>query len=275
MNRLAGWLAAPLCVAAAAAWADEPAGGGIQPAAFDAGQALAASQAAIGRQLSPLTFTDQHGRPLSLADFRGRPLVISPVYTSCYQICPTSTTWLKSATEVASVVVGEAAFAVLTVGFDTANDTPERMRAYARQRGIETPQWTFASADAGTMARLLDEIGFAYKPAAGGFDHMIQATIVDRDGRVYRQVYGQQFETPLLVDPLKKLVLGQRLEEDTFSSVVEQVRLFCTVFDAKSGRYRFDYSIFLSFAIGLISLGGVAVFIWRSWRAQARGPRAS
>jgi len=276
MNRRVEWLAAPLCVAAAIAWATEPARGEhLQPAAFEAGTALAASQAAIGRQLPPLTFTDQHGQTLSLADFRGRPLVISPIYTSCYHICPTTTTWLKSVSDVASVVVGGSTFAVLTVGFDTANDTPERMQAYARQRGIDTKQWVFASGDAETMARLLSEIGFTYAPSAGGFDHLIQATIVDRDGRVNRQVYGQQFDTPLLVEPLKKLVLGQRLEEDTFGSLVEQVRLFCTVFDAKSGRYRFDYSIILGFAIGVFCLGGVAIFIWRSWRAQARGSRVS
>lgn len=276
MNRRVERLAAPLCVAAAIVWATEPARGEhLQPAAFDGGAALAASQAAIGRRLPPLTLTDQHGQTLSLADFRGRPLVISPIYTSCYHICPTTTTWLKSVSDVASAVVGGSAFTVLTVGFDTANDTPERMQAYARQRSIDTKQWVFASGDAETMARLLSEIGFTYAPAAGGFDHLIQATIVDRDGRVNRQVYGQQFDTPLLVEPLKKLVLGQRLEEDTFGSLVEQVRLFCTVFDAKSGRYRFDYSIILGFAIGVFCLGGVAIFIWRSWRAQARGSHVS
>lgn len=275
MSRRAAWLAAPLCVAAGVAWAADPDGAALKRAAFEAGPALAASQAAIGRPLPALEFTDMNGRRLSLADFRGRPLVISPIYTSCYHICPATTTWLKSVSEVAAGVVGEGAFAVLNVGFDTANDTPERMRAYARQRGIDTPQWVFASGDAATVAQLLETIGFTYAPAAGGFDHMIQATVVDREGRIYRQVYGQQFEMQLLVDPLKKLVLGQRIQEETLSSVVEQVRLFCTVYDAKSGRYKFDYSIFLSFAIGLVSLGGVAVFIWRSWRAQARGPRGS
>lgn len=275
MSRRAAWLAAPLCVAAGAAWAADPADTVLQQAAFEAGTALAASQAAIGRPLPALEFTDMHGRRLSLADFRGRPLVISPIYTGCYHICPATTTWLKSVSEVAAGVVGEGAFAVLNVGFDTANDTPERMRAYARQRGIDTPQWVFASGDAATMARLLETIGFTYAPAAGGFDHMIQATVVDREGRIHRQVYGQQFEMQLLVDPLKKLVLGQRIQEETLSSVVEQVRLFCTVYDAKSGRYKFDYSIFFSFAIGLVSLGGVAVFIWRSWRAQPRGPQGS
>lgn len=269
------WLAAPLCVASAAVAAEQGSIGDLQPAPFDAGNALAISQAAIGRELPPPAFTDQHGRRFTLADLRGRPLVISPIYTSCYHICPTTTSWLWNVSRIAADVVGESAFTVLTVGFDTANDTPERMRVYAQQRGIDSPQWIFASGDAATMGELLREIGFTYGPAAGGFDHMIQTTVVGRDGRVYRQVYGQQFETPQLVDPLKRLVLGQRLEEETLSSVVEQVRLFCTVFDAKSGRYRFDYSIFLSFAIGLLSLGAVAVFIWRAWRAQPRTPRSS
>jgi len=121
MNR-AGWLAAPLCVAVAIAWATEPARADLQPAAFEAGPALAASQAAIGRQLPSLTLTDQHGQALPLADFRGRALVVSPIYTSCYHICPTTTTWLKRASDVASAVLDESAFAVLTVGFDTAID---------------------------------------------------------------------------------------------------------------------------------------------------------
>ena len=95
---------------------------------------------------------------------------------------------------------------------------------------------------------------------------MVQATIVDADGRVYRQVYGQEFEAPILVDGLKRLVLGQRAAESTLPSLVESVRLICTVFDPKSGRYRFDYSIVLSFAIGVMCLGAIAAFIWKSWR---------
>ena len=60
--------------------------------------------------------------------------------------------------------------------------------------------------------------------------------------------------------------LGQRAAASTLPSLVESVRLICTVFDPKTGRYRFDYSIVLSFAIGVMCLGAIAVFIWRSWR---------
>lgn len=233
---------------------------------FDAGRALDASQAVIGSPVGDHRLTAADGRAVSLAQFRGKPLVISPIYTSCFHICPQTTTYLARIAGIADAALGEDAFSVMTIGFDVANDTPERMREFARARGIESPQWIFASGDEATVARLMAEIGFTYASSVGGFDHMVQATIVDAEGRVYRQVYGQEFEAPILVDGLKRLVLGQRVAENTLPSLLESVRLVCTVFDPKSGRYRFDYSIVFSFAIGVMCLGAIAAFIWRSWR---------
>ncbi|MEX1993662.1 MAG: SCO family protein [Steroidobacteraceae bacterium] len=236
---------------------------------FDAGRALEASEAVIGSSIGDHRLTAADGRPVSFSAFRGRPLVVSPIYTSCYHVCPTTTAYLARVVGMANAVLGEDGFSVLVVGFDAANDTPERMQEFAIARGLKTPQWTFASGDEATIASLLTDIGFTYAPAAGGFDHMVQATIVDPEGRVYRQVYGQQFEAPILVDGLKRLTLGQRVAEKTLPSMLESVRLICTVFDPKSGRYRFDYSIVLSFIIGVTCLGAIAVFIWRSWRQSS------
>jgi protein SCO1/2 len=234
--------------------------------AFDADRALRVSQAAIGRELDPgLVIVDASGRRRSLAEFRGRPLVISPIYTSCFGVCPTTTTELRKTAKVAAAVLGPESFRVLTIGFDTANDTPERMRAFAAARGEFPDGWVFAAADAATVEQLLAGIGFTYAATPKGFDHMIQATIVDGDGVVYRQVYGQELEPPQLVDPLKRLAIGQKAGEDTLGAMIEGVRLFCTVFDPKSGRYRFDWSIVLSFAIGVLCFTAVAAFLWRSW----------
>ena len=270
-RRAASWLAA----AAVAACATAAAQGQLAPASFDAGSALDASQAAIGRPLPDLELTDQHGRRFRLADLRGQPLVISPIYTSCYHICPTTTTHLKGVVSVANELLGGTAFWVLTVGFDTGNDTPERMLSYARARGIDDPQWIFASADADTMQRLMEAIGFAYARSGGGFDHMVQATVVDAAGRVFTQVYGQQFEAPLLADAVKRIVMGQRAAEASLPSLIERVRLICTVFDPKTGRYRFDYSIVIAFVVGVLCLGAVAVFLWRSWRELPARRRAT
>ncbi len=270
-RRAASWLAATVIagLVGAAGAAD------LAQASFDAGTALEASQAAIGRSLPDLELTDQHGARLRLVDLRGQPLVISPIYTSCYHVCPTTTTHLKGVVMVANELLGGPAFVVLTVGFDTDNDTPGRMLSYARARGIDDPQWIFASADAETMRRLTEAIGFAYARSSGGFDHMVQATVIDAGGRVFTQVYGQQFEAPLLADAVKRIVLGQRAAEASLPSLLERVRLICTVFDPKTGRYRFDYSIVIAFAVGVLCLGAVAVFLWRSWRELPPRKRAT
>jgi len=258
---------AAAALAAGAAQASEP---GIAPPAFDADQALRASQAAIGRQLpADIAFTDQSGMRRSLGDFRGRPLVVSPVYSSCFGVCPTTTTSLRKVVGIADEAIGAGTFAVLTIGFDTANDTPERMRDFAAARGKFPDTWVFGASDASAVGRLLDGVGFTYAATPRGFDHLIQATIVDAEGVVVRQVYGQEFDPPLLVEPLKRLALGQRAAEATLGSMIEGVRLFCTVFDPKSGRYRFDWSIVLSFAIGVACFAAVAVFLGRSWRRAA------
>jgi protein SCO1/2 len=261
---------AVIAAAALAAGVAHAADPEITAPAFDADRALRISQAAIGRQLDPaIVFVDESGRRRSLAEFRGRPLVISPVYTSCFGVCPVTTTHLRKVSGIASAVLGPESFSVLTIGFDTANDTPERMRNFASARGTFPPGWVFGAADAATVAKLLAGVGFTYAATPKGFDHVIQATIVDADGVVFRQVYGQEFEAPQLVDPLKRLALGQRAREDTLGAVIEGVRLFCTVFDPKSGRYRFDWSIVLSFAIGTLCFTAVAVFLWRSWLRSA------
>jgi protein SCO1/2 len=257
------WLAA---AGGAAGWVGDA--GAAEPSlpAFDAGTALAASQAAIGREVPDVELTGQDGVRFRLSRFRGRPLVISPIYTSCFHICPTTTAYLKGVVAIANDVVGQSAFTVLTIGFDTEHDTPEQMRAYGRARGVDGPQWVLASADEASARQLLDGIGFSYARAGGGFEHMVLATVVDASGRVYGQVYGQQFEAPLLVDSLKRIVAGQRAQEATLPALIDRVRLICTVFDPNSGRYHLDYSLFVAFGVGVLCLGAVAVFLWRSWR---------
>ena len=66
---------------------------------------------------------------------RGRPVVLSLVYTSCYHVCSGLTLRLRETVKVAREALGPGSFSVVTVGFDTPNDTAERMRLYARERG--------------------------------------------------------------------------------------------------------------------------------------------
>ena len=225
------------------------------------GEILRTSQAAIGRTLGGYLLTTAQGEPLTLEQLRGRPVVLSLVYTSCYYICSGLTLRLRETVKVARAALGAQSFSVVTVGFDTPNDTPERMRLYARERGVEQPGWYFASSDAASMERLVRDVGFTYFASAKGFDHVTQTTIIDRDGRVVLQVYGEDFAPPLVVEPLKRLVWGKGLEQSPVEGLLNRVKLVCTIYDPTSGRYRFDYSLIVELIAGGLAFGIAAVAI--------------
>ena len=68
------------------------------------------------------------------------------------------------------------------------------------------------------------------------------------------------------VEPLKELVFNTPRSAGFLEHWVSTFKLFCTVYDPNSDRYRFDYSIFTAIVVGLLSLGLIAVFIVREWR---------
>ena len=233
--------------------------------AYDESNALALSQSAIGQSVGNYTFLDGNARQISMQSLRGKPVLVSLIYTSCYHICPTTTSNLADLVRMARDALGKDSFYVLTVGFDTRNDTPDRMRAFARQRGIDINDWYFVSASAETIHELTKDVGFSYFTSPKGFDHLIQLTMLDQDGIVYRQIYGMSPGLPSVVEPLKEIVWGKQVAATPIAGWINNVKLFCTVYDPTTGKYRFDYSPFIAFAIGVTILGALAWVIIRSW----------
>ena len=237
---------------------------------FDAKTALELSQAAMGNQLTDLSFKDSRREKVSLSQFMDKPLIISLVYTGCADICPTITENLAHAVDVARDALGDDAFRVVTIGFDTRNDTPERMRMYAATRGIRAKDWHFLSADGATIDQLSASLGFTFRPSPQGFDHMTQTSVIDTGGKVYRHIYGADFDAPLLVEPLKQVIYGKHTAMTSLEGLINRVRLYCTLYDPASGTYRFDYSLFISIILGGLSMTIIGVVVGRAWWRQHR-----
>jgi protein SCO1/2 len=243
-----------------------------EPGAPDFQRALAISQAAIGARVGNHALRDSRQREVRLDQYRGKPLLVSFVYTGCFQVCPVTTQFLAKAVGAARAALGRDSFNVLTVGFNQPFDSPEAMGAFARQNGVNDPNWNFASPDAATLAALTRELGFTYYATPKGFDHITQLTLLDADGVVYRQIYGDAFELPLLADAVKDLLSGQASRAGGIDSVWTKVKLFCTVYDPASGGYRVNYSLFVEIFAGLSILVGIGWFLIREYR---RRPRAA
>ena len=233
---------------------------------YDRDAALLQSQAAVGELLGDFTFTDVDGQPFQVSALQGKPLVVSMIYTSCHNICPTITRTLQETVDIAREALGDDSFTVISIGFDWRIDTPGRMQVYGRQFGIEDPEWHFLSGDRSVIKAIADKLGFQFYPSAMGFDHLSQTTVVDADGVIYRQVYGEHFVPPALVEPLKELVFDTPPSASIVEHWVDTFKLFCTVYDPNTGRYAFDYSVFLGALIGLFCLGSIATFVAREWK---------
>ena len=236
----------------------------------DTAAAIAFSQGSIGKQIHDYRFVDSDRRSLRLSDFRGKPLVVNFVYTGCVQACPTTTRFLMKAVNAARSTLGPDRFAVATVGFNLPFDSPEAMRSFALKQGIEDPAWHFLSPAAGEIGAFTSDLGFTYYPTPKGFDHIAQVTVIDAEGRIYRQIYGENFDVPMLVEPLKQLVSGTPTAAGDWRGFLEKVRLFCTVYDRSSGRYRLDYSLFIGIFIGLTIVGLTTGSLVREWRRNRR-----
>lgn len=258
----------PCLSVAALVWA-LAAGGAV--AGLEGESAFEISQAAIGNQVGDHVLRDQRGSELPLAQFRGRPLVISLIFTSCSTVCPITTDHLLEQVAAARKTIGGDGFAVLTFGFDASGDRPAQLAAFANaHRLIGVPDWHIASADSDTTEKLLAELGFSFEAAAGGFDHVTQTTILTADGKVYRQLYGEDYPLQLLVEPLKDLVLGRETRSLAPTDLWNRLTFICTVYNPATGAYRFDYSIFFGIFFGALALILNAVVIYRIWRGNRR-----
>jgi protein SCO1/2 len=240
--------------------------------ALDPDAALKASQAAIGRRLADYAFLDRSGRQVRLADYRGKPLLVNFVYTGCNAACPLTTKLLADAIRKARGVVGSDSFRVLTIGFNLPYDSPEAMRDFARRYGLDAANWEFLTPFDAQVAALTADFGFTWQPTSWGFDHVTQVTVVDREGRIYRQVYGDTFSIWLLIDPLKELIEGTPVPVRSLSDFIERVRILCTVYDPRTNTYRFKTTIIAE----IISFVAIAIVLaWFVWHERRRRRKAS
>ena len=241
---------------------------------YDPDAAMQHSQAAIGNRIGDYVFTDTSGKEVKLTEYAGAPLLLSLIYTACYHTCPVTTQYLDNSVKAAREVFEQDSFNIVTIGFDSPRDTPQNMRTFAREQGIDVAGWDFLSGSSETIQQLADDLGFIYFPSPRGFDHITQLTVVDSESHIYAQVYGGAFSLPWMVEPLKELIFNRPSPGGhMFTGLLGRVRLFCTVYDPSTGRYEFDYSLFIQIAIGLLVVLSVSIYlVWEYIRARHQPP---
>jgi len=259
------WLLCLLGMAGAAFASEENAQPAAAPVRFDQKSATQFSQNVIGQQVGDYTLVDRNGQPVKLSSYRGKPLLVSFVYTGCSEVCPVTTQYLAKAVKYMRAVLGADSFAVLTAGFNAPWDSPQAMRDFATRQNIKLPNWEYVSADAPTMKNFTRDLGFSYAYSVTGFDHISQLTLIDKDGKVYSQIYGDKFDLPLMGEPLKTLV-GMQAQYAGWEGISNRIRLFCTTYNPATGTYSTDYLFFVNLFVSIVIIFAMIAWAIRAWR---------
>lgn len=84
-------------------------------------------------EIPPQDFTlrDEEGRTVRLRDFRGGPVVVTFLYTTCEDTCPTTASLIRASLDETGSKVP-----VLAISVDPANDTAEQARKFLVQRRL-------------------------------------------------------------------------------------------------------------------------------------------
>jgi protein SCO1 len=92
-----------------------------------------------------LPVTDQDGRALKFYDdlIKNKIVIISFIYTNCTDICPLTTARMTQLEDKLGNLVGRDFF-IISMTVDPENDTPEKLKAYAKAYGTG-PGWTFVT----------------------------------------------------------------------------------------------------------------------------------
>ena len=123
------------------------------------------------------TLTDERGRPLRLSAARGRPLIVSFMYTTCEDDCPTMSAQIRGALDDLGP---RSQVPVIAVSVDPARDTPTRALRFLAEHQM-SGRMSFALGSAADLQRVWR--AFGVQPQERGLDHSASVVLIDADGR--------------------------------------------------------------------------------------------
>jgi protein SCO1/2 len=221
-----------------------------------------------------LEFVDEAGRRVRLRDhFDSKiPVILTLNYSDCPMLCSLELNGLVASMKQLDWTLGKE-FRVVTVSLDPS-ETPEKAartkRRYLGQydRPGTDAGWSFLVGTEANVRQLADAVGFRYRfvPDKKEYYHAAALALITPDGRIGRYLYGVEFHP-------RTLRLGlTETGEGKIGSAMDQLILFCSMYDSKEGNYALVASRVMSLGGALAGLA-LAIFLGFLWAAELKKRR--
>ena len=171
----------------------------------------------IGKDVPDFALVNQDGKRISIKDFRGKALAITFIYAKCplpdYCI-RMSTNFSDLANQLTANAELKDKIRLLSISFDPANDTPEKLRSYGQGylgRGAmpDFTIWQLAVGKDAEVRRIADFFGLRYEVDATDktkINHSLITAVIAPDGKVTKIFPGNEWTPGDLLTELSSSV---------------------------------------------------------------------
>lgn len=170
-----------------------------------------ASEAAlkINHTIDSFSFIDQHGKSITEKDIEGKVHVANFIFTSCGSICPVMTKHMKL---VQDSFGDNSQVVILSYSVTPWIDDVSRLKAYAVDNEITSPQWHLLTGNKAAIYTLARQSYFAeedlgFTKDSTEFLHTEHVLLIDQSKRI-RGIYNGtlQLETEQMIKDIKSLL---------------------------------------------------------------------
>lgn len=153
------------------------------------------------------TLQDADGESVRLDDFRGKVVVLNFIYATCPDVCPLHSELMADIQERINETPLKNDVQFVSITTDPENDTPEVLRAYGPDHGLEPTNWTFLRSEAPDATReLASRLKQKFTRQEGGtYQHAAVTYVIDRDGVLRARYFGIRFDKSRLVEHIQAL----------------------------------------------------------------------
>ncbi|MBC8039734.1 MAG: SCO family protein [Opitutaceae bacterium] len=159
----------------------------------------------VGENLPDFALYDQTGQIVSPARFRGKQIMLNFIFTRCQvaTMCPLATANM-TATQGKAKEAGVTDIEFISITLDPEYDTPGVLLTYAKQRGIDTSNFSFLTGPESAIKDLLTQFAVLAEFEGSILKHTISTVLIDAQGKIIWRVDGSRWSPDEFVKKMKK-----------------------------------------------------------------------
>jgi protein SCO1/2 len=162
----------------------------------------------VGESLPGYHFTNQFGNAITTKQFIGQAFAFTFFFTRCPYptFCPLmSANFEATQQKLLALPNAPTNWQLISISFDTTNDTPAELKAYSRRYEVHPEHWNFVTGDLTEINAIGDQFGQYFgSDGSGGVTHNLRTVVIDSTGRVQKIYTDNKWTPDQLTDEILK-----------------------------------------------------------------------